>query len=78
MDPIETAILALVTARGPTKSICPSEAARALDEDWHPKLGPVRATAIRMAKEGRLTILRKGRPVTDFADLRGVIRLRGV
>lgn len=78
MDPIETAILSLVTARGPDKSICPTEAARALGEDWRPKLGPVRTTAIRMAKEGRLTILRKGKPVTDFAELRGVIRLRGV
>ena len=72
---IEAAILHLLQARGPGKSICPSEAARALAPDWHSLLGPVRRVAIALAQAGRLEILRKGQPI-DPADTRGVIRLR--
>jgi hypothetical protein len=71
----EQAILRLAAERGADKSICPSEAARALADDWRPLLGPVRQAAIRLAKAGRIEILRKGKPV-DPADVRGVIRLR--
>jgi hypothetical protein len=35
---------------------------------------PVRRVAVRLMKEGRLVILRKGRPV-DPDDFRGVYRL---
>ncbi|HTR15419.1 MAG TPA: DUF3253 domain-containing protein [Acetobacteraceae bacterium] len=71
---IEATILRLVTERG-AGSICPSEAARALDPEWRRLLGPVRRVAIRLAREGRIDILRKGRPVAP-EDVRGVIRLR--
>lgn len=78
-DEVETAILSLVEARGPEKSICPTEAARVLSpEGWHGKLKLVRETAIRMAKEGRLLVLRKGKKVDDLGDVRGVIRLRAI
>ncbi len=76
IDPAEDAILRLVEQRGSEKSICPSEAARALAPEWRTQLKRVRAAAIRLAAEGRLIILRKGRKVEDFSDLRGVIRLR--
>jgi hypothetical protein len=72
---IEAAILQLTGARGTDKSICPSEAARALDPEWQPLMGPVRRAAIRLAQTGRIDILRKGKPV-DPAEVRGVIRLR--
>ncbi|HQT39847.1 MAG TPA: DUF3253 domain-containing protein [Acidocella sp.] len=79
-DPAEQAILALVTARGPDKSICPTEAARALagnppDEKWRASLSPIRLAAQRLAKAGKIQILRKGKPVAP-EDARGVIRLR--
>ncbi len=68
-------ILRQVTARGPGKSICPSEVARALDpEGWRTLLGPVRQAAAALAREGRIAILRKGKPVAP-AEMRGVIRL---
>lgn len=76
MDEIEDTILRLVRERGPDKSICPTEAARALSPEWRAKLKAVRATALRMAGEGRLLVLRHGKPVENFAELRGVIRLR--
>ncbi|MEO1329866.1 MAG: DUF3253 domain-containing protein [Pseudomonadota bacterium] len=74
-EAIAAEILALVAARGPGKSICPSEAARALDpDDWRRLMGAVRAEAAALARSGRLTILRKGRPIDPDA-MRGVVRL---
>lgn len=77
-DPIEATILRLVNERGKGKTICPSEAARALGgahpDGWGPLMKPVRAAAVRLAHQGRLAILRKGR-VVDPDDFRGVYRL---
>lgn len=82
-DLIEAQILALTAARGPDKSICPSEVARALqpetaDDGWQRHMTPVRQAAIRLAGTGRIEILRKGRPVDPAVpgEIRGVIRLR--
>lgn len=72
---IEAQILALTEARGPDKSICPSEVARALEPEWQRLMTPVRQAAARLALAGRIEILRKGKPV-DPADFKGVIRLR--
>ena len=71
---IETAILAALAARGPGKSICPSEPARALAEDWRPLMPRVRAAAARLAREGRVLATRKGAPV-DPESRGGPIRL---
>lgn len=72
---IEATILALTAARGPDKSICPTDAAMALAAEWRPLLGPVRRAAQRLAAAGRIDILRKGKPI-DPAGMHGVIRLR--
>ncbi|SIQ73636.1 DUF3253 domain-containing protein [Bosea sp. TND4EK4] len=76
---LETAMLRLVTERGAGKTVCPSEAARAVGGDhpdgWGPLMQPARKVAVRLMKEGRLVITRKGRPV-DPDDFRGVYRLR--
>jgi len=80
---IAAEILRLTGARGVEKSICPSEVARALVSDdaaaWQRFMGPVRRVAVGLAKDGRIDILRKGRPIAvpdDPAALKGVIRLR--
>jgi hypothetical protein len=78
-DAIATEILRQTAARGADKSICPSEVARALapeDDAWRRLMGAVRATAIRLAREGQVEVLRKGKPVDSAAEIRGVIRLR--
>ena len=73
---VDDAILALAVACGPASSITPEDVARAVDpEHWHRHLGEVRAAAVRLAKDGRIVILRKGKPVDPDA-LKGVIRLR--
>lgn len=71
----ETAILTLVEARGPGKSICPTEAAQILsDADWRRRLPEIKQAAIRLAKSGQVWILRKGKPV-DPDDFKGVYRI---
>ncbi len=79
-DPAEQAILDTLAVRGEQKSICPTEAARALagnppDESWRRSLAPVKLAAQRLARAGLIEILRKGKPV-DPEVLHGVIRLR--
>ncbi|MEO0654948.1 MAG: DUF3253 domain-containing protein [Pseudomonadota bacterium] len=70
-DDIATALLALARARGPKKSFCPSEAARALSEDWRPLMPEVR----RVAADLPLVATQGGRPI-DPTTARGPIRLR--
>lgn len=78
-DAIASEILRQTAARGPDKSICPSEVARALaggdEAAWRPLMGKVRQAAVTLAASGPLEILRKGKPVPP-AEVRGVIRLR--
>ena len=75
-SPIEDAVFALLTARDPGKTICPSEAAKAVDpEGWRRLMPQVRATAVGLARAGRLEITRKGRAVDPDA-FKGVYRLR--
>ena len=75
---IEATLLDLARERGPTKSFCPSEAARKIAGDhpdqWGPLMQPIRRSAVTLAQSGRLLILRKGQPV-DTLDFKGVYRL---
>lgn len=81
VDPaaIAETILRLCAERGPAKSICPSEVARALagpdERVWRVLMHPVRREAFRLAELGRIEVLRKGTPIPP-AEARGVIRLR--
>jgi len=75
---IEAILLRLIAERGPGKSIDPTEAARALGgehpDQWGPLMQPIRKAAVALAEQGRLVILRKGKPV-DPRDFKGVYRL---
>lgn len=78
---IRQEILRQTALRGSERSICPSEVARALaggdDGPWRPLMAPVRRAAVALAQDGRVEILRKGKPVPPEA-MRGVVRLRAV
>jgi hypothetical protein len=81
IDALTQAILDLCAAVGPGKSIDPTDAAKHFahhrEEDnlaWRSHLSKVRACAVGLARQGRLVIYRKGRPV-DPDDFRGVYRL---
>ena len=75
-SPVEEAVFALLAERGPGKTICPSEAARAVDaQEWRRLLPQVRAVAVGLARAGRLVITRHGRRADPDA-FKGVYRLR--
>ncbi len=84
-DPVAEAILALLAATGTAKSISPEDAARAFaagrakptspPDLWRRYLPAVRQQALHLARQGRIHILRKGKPVDPHAPVKGVIRL---
>lgn len=78
-DALETAILDLLAETGPGRTISAMDAARRVGGDhpdgWGPLMQPIRRVAVQLMKDGRLVILRKGKPV-DPDDFRGVYRLR--
>jgi len=70
------AILELLQRRDTGKSICPSEAARAIDaEEWRDLMPGIHHSARQLAGEGLIEICQKGRSV-DPVHARGPIRLR--
>ncbi len=74
-SPVETALFEALAAAGPGKSVSPEAVARAVGgEDWRRVLPQVRAEAVGLARQGRVAILRHGRPV-DPDGFKGVYRL---
>ena len=74
--PIEAAIIELTT--GAATSVTPEQVARAVaGEEWRRVLSQVRATAVGLARQGRVQILRHGKPV-DPDGFKGVYRLKAV
>jgi hypothetical protein len=74
-EQIERTILELLARRAEGKTICPSDAARALDDDFRPLMEPVRQVARDMVQRGALEVTQSGR-VVDIDTARGAIRLR--
>jgi hypothetical protein len=77
---IEAAMLELLRNRGAGKSICPSEAARAVAgsgsaEKWQPLMPAARKAARRLTAKGLADICQRGRRV-DPSSARGPIRIR--
>jgi hypothetical protein len=69
-------ILELLERRGPGKTICPSDAARALaGENFRPLMDTARAAAAELAAGGEIEVTQRGE-VVDIAQARGPIRLR--
>ena len=74
---VERTIRRLLERRDPGKTICPSDAARALggDEGFRELMPAVRQAARAMADRGELEVTQRGR-VADLERARGAIRLR--
>lgn len=85
---VEAQILDLLAQRGPGKTICPSEVARALygragpgassdDENpagWRALMDPVREAAGRLVASGELVVTQGG-VVVDLSTAKGPVRL---
>ncbi|MBB3968487.1 hypothetical protein GGR35_001079 [Mucilaginibacter phyllosphaerae] len=66
----------MTTDRGPDKTVCPSEIARALfPVNWRKYMPEVRNAAIELQKAGKVTIIQKGQPV-DVDQIKGPIRIK--
>ena len=73
---LERAIDALLDARAPGATICPSEAARAVDPaGWRELMPAARAAAGRLAVAGEVEVTQRGE-VVDIATARGPVRIR--
>ncbi|WP_286275939.1 DUF3253 domain-containing protein [Mycobacterium antarcticum] len=63
--------------RGPSKTICPSDAARAVGgQDWRGLMDDARDVARELAKAGDVEITQKGNALDPDAAWRGPIRIR--
>jgi hypothetical protein len=74
----EEAILSLLADRAPGRTVCPSEAARAVagqDGDWRSLMDDVRAAAFSLADRGAVDVTQGGQ-VVDGRSARGPVRLR--
>lgn len=75
---LERSIGELLDQRRPDASICPSEAARAVDpEGWRDLMPEARAAAGRLAAAGEVEVTQGG-AVIDVATARGPVRVRRV
>ena len=81
---LERTILQMLQESGAGKTICPSEAARAvagggqLSEDrgaWEPLMEPARSAARRLVAQGKIVITQGG-TIVDPSTAKGPIRLR--
>ena len=85
MDPVAQAILDELTRRPPGAKLDPQVVARALAEArakpkdppdlWRRYLLAVRQQAVSLARQGHITILRKGKPADPTAPIKGLIKL---
>ena len=74
--PVEATIIELLAGAPGGRSLSPEQVARAAaGDDWRRLLPHVRATAVTMARNGQLVILRHGKPVDPDA-FKGVYRLK--
>jgi len=71
-DKVRKLITALARDRGPSKSLCPSEVARCLSNDWRPLMKTVRRVAAEMPD----IIATQGGKEVDPITANGPIRLR--
>jgi len=74
---LREAILTLARERAPDKTICPSDAARAVGgDDWRELMEQARDLSRDLAKAGEVEIMQRGEVIDPDADWRGPIRIR--
>ncbi len=73
---VEETLLALLSQVKSPESISPNDVAKALNpENWQRQLPKVRAVILDLVRQGRIEVLRKGKPV-EFEGLKGIYRIR--
>lgn len=73
---LQQAILELLDQRRAGATICPSDAARAVEpEDWRPLMDAARGAAQRLVEAGEVEVTQGGE-VVDLSTARGPVRIR--
>ena len=74
---LRDAILSLARDRAPAKTICPSDAARAVGGDqWRDLMEQARDIARELANAGDVEIMQRGEVIDPNSQWRGPIRIR--
>jgi hypothetical protein len=74
---LRSAVLALARRRAPDKTICPSDAARAVGgESWRSLMEDARDVARSLATDGRVEVLQRGEPLDPDEPWKGPVRIR--
>ncbi|ESQ88283.1 hypothetical protein ABAC460_16620 [Asticcacaulis sp. AC460] len=69
-------LLTLLSQVRSGESISPNDVAKAMSaENWQRELPKVRAVILSLVREGRIEVVRKGKPV-DLEGLKGIYRIR--
>ena len=68
-------LVAQLHSRSEGSSICPSEVARALFDEWRDLMPKIRKVSDQLAHQGVLTIQAAGTPVASAEAHRGPIRI---
>jgi len=74
-EALERAIEELLAARANGATICPSEAARRVADEWRELMEPARQAARRLVARGVVEITQRG-AVVDPSTAKGAIRVR--
>lgn len=85
-DPVAEVILEMVAALPPGKSLTPNQVAEEFavrqwkpvtppPGEWRRYLNTARQQALFLARQGKIVILRKGKPVDANEPVKGLIRL---
>ena len=74
---LEAAVLALSRSRAPDRTICPSDAARAVcGKGWRTALDDARSVIRSLAADGHVDVLQRGVRVDPVGPWRGPVRVR--
>jgi hypothetical protein len=74
---LEERMRAMLSRTRTGKTICPSDVARSMADDWRPLMDPTRAAARRLVDTGEAEITQGGL-VVDPGSAKGPIRIRPV
>ena len=74
---LAAAVRALAAHRGPTRTMCPSDAARTVGgASWRTQMDAAREVVRELAASGDVEVLQKGTVIDPAAPWRGPIRIR--
>jgi hypothetical protein len=76
---LRAVVLTLAGHRGPDRTICPSDVARAVGGDrWRSEMEPVRDVVRELARAGEVEVTQRGAVLEPDGEWRGPVRIRAL